>query len=63
MENYAYAGGGNAVVDACDRCRLIWLDAGELAAIANYLPARPPVLSYMPPAEPSEVDWFAILIS
>ena len=38
METHAYGGGGNAVVDSCERCRLVWLDAGELAVIERYLP-------------------------
>jgi hypothetical protein len=38
MEAHPYFGGGNAVVDTCDRCRLIWLDAGELAVIERYIP-------------------------
>jgi Zn-finger nucleic acid-binding protein len=38
MEAHPYFGGGNAVVDTCDRCELIWLDAGELAIIERYIP-------------------------
>jgi Zn-finger nucleic acid-binding protein len=38
MEAHPYFGGGNAVVDTCDRCDLIWLDAGELAVIERYIP-------------------------
>ena len=38
MEAHPYFGGGNAVVDTCDRCNLIWLDAGELAVIERYIP-------------------------
>jgi Zn-finger nucleic acid-binding protein len=38
MEAHPYFGGGNAVVDTCERCRLIWLDAGELAVIERYIP-------------------------
>lgn len=33
METHAYYGPGNAVVDSCAACRVIWLDHGELAAI------------------------------
>jgi Zn-finger nucleic acid-binding protein len=40
MEAHPYFGGGNAVVDTCERCRLIWLDAGELAVIERYIPHR-----------------------
>ncbi|MFL5341899.1 MAG: zf-TFIIB domain-containing protein [Gemmataceae bacterium] len=38
MDAHPYFGGGNAVVDTCDRCRLIWLDAGELAIIERFVP-------------------------
>jgi Zn-finger nucleic acid-binding protein len=38
MEAHPYFGGGNAVVDTCERCHLIWLDAGELAIIERYIP-------------------------
>jgi Zn-finger nucleic acid-binding protein len=38
MEAHPYFGGGNAVVDTCERCHLIWLDAGELAVIERYIP-------------------------
>jgi hypothetical protein len=38
MEAHPYFGGGNAVVDTCEVCESIWLDAGELAIIERYLP-------------------------
>jgi Zn-finger nucleic acid-binding protein len=38
MDAHPYFGGGNAVVDTCEGCGLIWLDAGELATIERYLP-------------------------
>jgi Zn-finger nucleic acid-binding protein len=38
MEAHPYFGGGNAVVDTCERCHLIWLDAGELSVIERYNP-------------------------
>jgi Zn-finger nucleic acid-binding protein len=38
MDAHPYFGGGNAVVDTCERCGLIWLDAGELAIIERYIP-------------------------
>jgi Zn-finger nucleic acid-binding protein len=38
MDTHPYFGGGNAVVDTCEGCGLIWLDAGELAIIERYLP-------------------------
>jgi Zn-finger nucleic acid-binding protein len=37
MDAHPYSGGGNAVVDTCERCNLIWLDAGELAVIERYI--------------------------
>lgn len=40
MQTHPYGGGGNAVVDTCDRCKVVWLDAGELAIIERYLPKR-----------------------
>jgi Zn-finger nucleic acid-binding protein len=33
-------GGGNAVIDSCDRCRLVWLDAGELTMLGRFVPER-----------------------
>jgi Zn-finger nucleic acid-binding protein len=36
MEAHPYFGGGNAVVDTCEGCQLIWLDAGELNLIGRY---------------------------
>jgi len=38
MDAHPYSGGGNAVVDTCEECGLIWLDAGELAVIERYTP-------------------------
>ncbi len=35
METHPYHGGGNAVIDTCAGCHLIWFDAGELAAIVE----------------------------
>jgi Zn-finger nucleic acid-binding protein len=54
MENYPYAGGGNVVVDACDHCQLIWLDAGELDVITNHVPAAAPRSTYLPPSSVAE---------
>lgn len=39
MDTHPYHGGGNAVIDTCGRCRLVWLDAEELTVIVRY-PAR-----------------------
>jgi Zn-finger nucleic acid-binding protein len=33
MDVHPYYGPGNAVLDTCFGCRLIWLDRGELAAL------------------------------
>ncbi len=38
MDTHPYFGGGNAVVDTCEDCGLIWLDAGDLATIERYVP-------------------------
>ncbi len=38
MDAHPYSGGGNAVVDTCEQCGLIWLDADELAVIERYVP-------------------------
>ena len=35
METHFYCGGGNVVIDDCERCELNWLDAGELMSIAH----------------------------
>ena len=40
MDAHPYSGGGNAVVDTCESCGLIWLDAGDLAIIERYIPHR-----------------------
>ena len=40
VETHVYGGGGNAVIDSCVRCRLVWLDAGELTMLGRYVPER-----------------------
>jgi Zn-finger nucleic acid-binding protein len=40
MDTHVYGGGGNAVIDTCEPCRLVWLDAGELTLLGRYVPAR-----------------------
>jgi Zn-finger nucleic acid-binding protein len=35
MEVHPYYGPGNVVIDSCIRCRLIWLDHGEIATIVR----------------------------
>lgn len=36
MDAHPYGGGGNVVIDTCHRCHLIWLDAGEMEALARH---------------------------
>jgi len=36
MDTHPYFGGGNAVIDTCYRCFLVWLDAGELTVLGQY---------------------------
>jgi Zn-finger nucleic acid-binding protein len=43
MDTHPYFGGGNAVVDTCAGCGLIWLDAGDLAVIERYWPHAPQI--------------------
>ncbi len=38
MDAHPFSGGGNALVDACESCNPIWLDAGELAIIERDVP-------------------------
>ncbi len=33
MDCHSYYGPGNAVIDSCHKCHLIWLDVGELSTI------------------------------
>ncbi len=35
METHPYYGPGNVVIDSCHACRVVWLDHGELTAIAK----------------------------
>jgi len=35
MDTHYYAGGGSVVIDDCSPCELVWLDFGELSAIAG----------------------------
>jgi Zn-finger nucleic acid-binding protein len=51
METHPYFGGGNAVVDTCESCRCIWLDAGELAIIERYIPREPRLDPVLPLSE------------
>jgi LSD1 subclass zinc finger protein len=40
METHPFYGPGNVVIDSCARCRLVWVDYGELAAIERAPGAR-----------------------
>jgi Zn-finger nucleic acid-binding protein len=40
LDTHTYGGGGNTVIDSCYRCRLVWLDAGELTALGQ-VPVKP----------------------
>jgi Zn-finger nucleic acid-binding protein len=33
METHPYYGPGNAVIDTCGQCKLIWFDRGEIAVL------------------------------
>ena len=33
METHPYYGPGNAVIDTCSRCKLIWFDGGEIGVL------------------------------
>ena len=35
LDTYPYGGPGNAVIDSCPRCQLIWLDYGEFRQIID----------------------------
>lgn len=39
MDTHPFGGGGNAVVDSCYRCKLVWLDAGELTVLEQFASA------------------------
>ncbi len=36
MDTHPYHAGGNAVIDTCHRCKLVWLDAGEASVLGKY---------------------------
>ena len=52
MDPHAFCGGGNAVVDTCEHCNLIWLDAGELAVIERFVPHEHRIEPTIPLAQP-----------
>lgn len=44
MDTHPYHAGGNAVIDTCHRCCLVWLDAGEITVLGSYVgKGAPPV--------------------
>jgi Zn-finger nucleic acid-binding protein len=67
MDTHPYHAGGNAVIDTCARCHLVWLDAGELTVLGRYRPReRPaPLPDPMPAGEPAvgpEIDLFGFRV-
>lgn len=54
MDSHPYHAGGNAVIDTCARCAVVWLDAGELTVIGRY-PNRTRATAGLPPLPPSTV--------
>jgi Zn-finger nucleic acid-binding protein len=51
MDAHFYGGGGNAVIDSCEECCLIWMDRGVLMSIAQASDVR------IPPEPPSSADF------
>ncbi|OQA24236.1 MAG: hypothetical protein BWY59_02293 [Verrucomicrobia bacterium ADurb.Bin345] len=41
MANYNYCYDSNILLDRCPECRGIWMDGGELAAVAQYVKGNP----------------------
>ena len=35
METHPYYGPGNAVIDSCSRCKMVWMDNGDLAQLVR----------------------------
>jgi Zn-finger nucleic acid-binding protein len=35
MTTYPYGGPGNVIIQGCDKCRMIWLDFGELSKVMH----------------------------
>jgi Zn-finger nucleic acid-binding protein len=69
MDTHPYHAGGNAVIDTCHRCRLVWLDAGELTVLGRYQSRSGPVAVPLPrvpvPPEPEPepvIDLFGFRI-
>jgi Zn-finger nucleic acid-binding protein len=71
MDTHPYHAGGNAVIDTCHRCHVVWLDAGELTVLGQYQsrsgpvpvpPAREPVPAQAPEPEPVTISIFGFPI-
>ncbi len=41
LQNFNYCYNSNILLDRCPRCRGVWVDAGELPAIAQYVKGNP----------------------
>jgi Zn-finger nucleic acid-binding protein len=51
MDGYPYCGPGNVLIDACERCSVIWLDRGELRRIVVAPDPQPVYSNYGPIGE------------
>lgn len=56
MDTHPYHAGGNAVIDTCHRCCIVWLDAGEITVLGSYTPARPAAPICVPPSTDTDPD-------
>ena len=55
MECFPYCGPGNVVMDACNRCDWVWLDAGEITKIEQ-APGQRETLAPVPHSDWNPVD-------
>lgn len=63
MEAHPFGGGGNAAVDTCHPCQLIWLDAGELTIIESYVPGMRHVDPVLPLSAGEQSDAALLMTS
>jgi Zn-finger nucleic acid-binding protein len=65
MDTHPYHAGGNAVIDTCHRCRVVWLDAGELTVLGRYQGRSGPIAAPLPrePLPPSPPEPEPVFIS